>query len=178
MKANDKTSVGSGPGNWQTPRDLFARMNRRWAFDFDAFASHENALCRTYSTVDGTFRAIREYAPYPLEGSWMGRDQIDSLDGLRQDWDARRVFLNPPYSRGLIGAAVEKCAASRNDAYMISALIPDARDTSWWRSFVKPYAQDFPIGRVRFINPVTGEPGVSPPGGIVVVVWTPDWMDR
>ena len=178
MTANDKTGVGAGPGDWKTPRDLFARMNRRWAFDFDAFASHENALCRTYSTVDGTFREGCLYGTEHPDGICPGYTQIDSLDGLRQDWDARRVFLNPPYSRGLIGAAVEKCAASRNDAYMISALIPDARDTSWWRSFVKPYAQDFPIGRVRFINPVTGEPGASPPGGIAVVVWTPDWMDR
>ncbi len=29
---------------WATPPDLFARLNRWFRFDYDAFASHENAV--------------------------------------------------------------------------------------------------------------------------------------
>ncbi len=179
MTANDKTSAGSGRGDWQTPPDLFERLNRRYQFDYDAFASHENALCRTYSTVEGTFRS--NGAPCGCsEGIRCSRyriEQIDSLDGLRQDWSGRRVFMNPPYSAGLIGRCAEAAARWRNEARVIVAVLPDARDTRWWRSSVKPYAQDFPIGRIRFINPDTGLPGGSPPGGTAIVVWTPDWMN-
>lgn len=196
MTAHDKTGVGSGAGDWRTPPDLYAMLNRRFAFTYDAWASHENALCRTYSTVKGTFR---------IESASGDVDQVDALDGLSQDWRGRRTFGNPPYSdpehacldngrckkkrcvsRGYcidenvpgIPDFVAKHAAERNNADVDVALLPDARDTAWWRSFVKPHAQDFPIGRVRFINPATGEPGTSPPGGIAVVVWTPDWLDR
>jgi hypothetical protein len=53
--AQDKTGVGAGSMEWRTPPDLFEWLNRRFQFDYDAFASHENALCDEYSTIDGTY---------------------------------------------------------------------------------------------------------------------------
>lgn len=204
MSANDKTSVGVGRSDWQTPPDLFCRLNDIFRFDYDAWAGHENALCWTYSTAEGTFRRARYYDSSHAKAV-IGWEQIDSLDGLRQDWDRRRVFGNPPFSdpedackvdgrckkkrcvtRGYcidenvpgIPDFAEKHAKERNSAHVNVAILPDARDTTWWRAFVAPYAQDWPLGRVRFINPETGEPGGSPPGGVVAVVFIPDWLAR
>lgn len=166
MSANNHlTTVGTGRGDWQTPPDLWVRMNARWQFDYDAFASHENALCRHYSTPEGTFVKCDP-------------DIASSMDGLALPWMNRRVFLNPPYSRGFIGAAAEKSERERNSADIIVGLFPENRDTSWWRSFIKNKATVYSIGRVRYIDPATGEPGGSPPGGSAIVVWLPEWLDR
>jgi hypothetical protein len=167
------TAVGAGRGEWRTPLDVFDRLNRIWQFDYDAFASHENALCKTYSTIEGTFR--REGFNLP---SWTpGWDQIDSLDGLRQDWDRRRVYMNPPYGRGILEEAMRKAASEANNAAVIVALVPANTDTRWWHEYVKPYATTYLLrGRIKFIDPDTGEAGGSPPGGSAIVVYLPGWL--
>jgi hypothetical protein len=174
--ATHLTTVGAGTGEWRTPPDLFARLNERFQFTYDAFASHENALCDKYSTIAGTFRKYP--GAYAHErGTLAGVEEIDSLDGLHQDWDRRRVWMNPPYGRGILAQAMEKAAASRNSASIIVALIPANTDTGWWHEHVKPYATvHFLQKRVKFIDPVTGEPGGSPPGGSAIAVYYPDWL--
>ena len=173
--ANDRTGVGSGRGDWRTPPELFEQLDRVFRFDYDAFASPENALCDTYSTMGGSYYEGTEMRP---------------RDGLALRWTARRVFLNPPYSRGFLAGAVKKAASERNNAEIIVALLPDARDTGWWREWVRPYATDYPIGRVHFIHPdgpcgsakcssrhKFGEPCRDTPGGSVVAVYLPDWLN-
>lgn len=206
--ATHLTSVGSGPGNWRTPPDLHEKLNRVFQFDYDAFADHENALCKTYSTVDGTFRERRSEQPWPElvlspEPPRIWHEQIDSLDGLRQDWDRRRVWMNPPYNeeenpcnptnckkkrcerRGYcideyvpgLNDFMEKAASERDSATLIVALIPANTDTGWWHEYVKPYAQvHYLRGRVQFIDPETGNPGGSPPGGSAVAVYYPEFL--
>lgn len=185
MSAHDRTGVGSGSGEWCTPPDLFDRLNRTFQFDYDAFASHENALCKQYSTPDGT---------YDNRGNatWGGPpEQISLLDGLTfspGDGDPTRRFANPEYGRGFIGPAMEWLAESRGLFDITVALIPDSRDTSWWRSYVAPFAIDIPIGRVHFIHPAgdcgsrvcaerhkPGEPQRDTPGGSVLAIYFPDW---
>lgn len=102
----------SGDNEKRTPRALFDWANRRYRFTYDAMASHESALCATYSTPDGTFRST----------GW-GSEQIDALDGLRQEWFNRRVWTNPPYGRGVFKAAVEKMLAERDNAEIIVGLV-------------------------------------------------------
>lgn len=99
----------SGNDNITTPRGLFDWLNWRFRFDYDAFASAENALCPLYSTTDGTFHKT----------GWEG--DYDE-DGLRFPWANRRVFLNPPYSQPLMGQAIEKCIEERNNAQIIVGL--------------------------------------------------------
>lgn len=168
MTANHLTGVGSGKPDWQTPPSLFKALNRTFRFDYDAFASHENALCLTYSTEEGTYRK---------GGGVEMLTEIDSLDGLRQDWDSRRVFMNPPYRRGFLEQALMKAVVSQQDAALIAALIPASTDTTWWHRWVKPYAEvHFIPRRVRFIDPATGLPGQSPPGGSAIAIYYPEWM--
>ena len=167
MTANDRTGVGSGSGEWRTPPDLFARLNRRFQFDYDAFASHENALCGLYSTVRGTFTKLGdEPGLYPENG-----------DGLTFSWDTLRVFMNPPYTRGLIEQCVEKAFNERDNAAIIVALIPAATETRWFQRFILPHCHiDWLPKRVRFIDPVTLQVGGSPPSGMVIATFKTELM--
>lgn len=163
MTANDRTGVGAGSAEWRTPPDLFARLNRRFQFDYDAFASHENALCGCYSTTEGTW----------IDGA------DDARDGLTFPWEGRRVFMNPPYSRGLIEQCVEKAYSERDRAAIIVALIPAATETRWFQRYILPHCHiDWLSRRVRFIDPVTLQVGGSPPSGMVVATFKTDLMGR
>lgn len=164
MSANDRTGVGAGSAEWGTPPDLFARLHRRFKFDYDAFASHENALCSMYSTRDGTFGKLLHPPDEPA--------QISGLDGLTYDWSGLRVFMNPPYSRGLIEQCIEKAYEERERADIIVALIPASTETQWFQRFILPHCHiDWLAKRVRYIDPVTKQPGQSPPSGSVIAVF-------
>ncbi len=167
MAANDRTGVGAGSAEWQTPPELFERLHRRFKFDYDAFASHENALLPLYSTVKGTF-----YGPLAVPAL-----PFTDCHGLQLDWAGRRVFMNPPYSRGFIEQAVQKAAGERFTAEIIVALLPASTDTRWFQQYVLPFAHiDWLPKRVRFIDPETGEPGTSPPGGSIIATFKTDLM--
>ena len=170
MSAHDKTGVGHGSAEWRTPPELFARLNRRFLFDYDAFASHDNALCDLYSTVDGTFRKVGN-SPYQERLYTIA----DEGDGLTFNWQNLRVWLNPPYSRGLIDQCVEKAYEERNNAAIIVALLPAATETRWFQRWILPYCHvDWLPKRVRYIDPVTLKPGGSPPSGSVVATFKAD----
>ena len=154
-----------GSMEWRTPRLLFDWLNSRFGFEYDAFASHDNALCGIYSTIEGTYG---HSAGDPLA--------IDPRDGLDYPWSDWRVFLNPPYSRGLIEKCVRKAHDERNNASIIVALLPAATESKWFQRFIiepRHHIEWLPR-RVRFINPETGEPGNSPTTGHVVVIFRPD----
>jgi hypothetical protein len=174
VSANDRTGVGSGSGEWRTPPDLFARLNRRYAFDYDAFASHANRLAPHYSTAEGTFRLFDRNA-HPdndLDEGELRPHRVSLETGIEYDWTDRRVFMNPPYGREFIGKAIGKAMSERERAAIIVALLPASTDTLWFHQCIRPYAEiEFLRKRVRFIDPATGRPGGSPPSGSMIVVW-------
>ncbi len=142
--ATDSLTQGGGSAEWRTPIDLFHLIDRKYQLTYDAFASHVNTLCPTYSTIEGTFRKEPN----------TGHVQIDTLDGFDQEWYGRRVWMNPPYGRGLIARAMKKAAEERGNAELIVALIPVATGTAWWRKYVEPYADVYFVpGRVKFRKP-------------------------
>jgi len=148
MSANDRTGVGAGTAEWGTPPELFARLDRRFRFDYDPFASHENAKCERYSTVDGTFRS--------LEGSRLTdqkRVTEADEDGLVYDWSGLRVFCNPPYSRNLIELCIEKIIAERDRAEIIVVLVNAATETAWFRSLMDHSFIEWLPKRVQYIHP-------------------------
>lgn len=193
MPSNDRTGVGSGRSDYETPPELRRRLRDLFRPTYDPAASHKNTMALLYSTPDGTFR-LREYEQVR---------SVSDADGLAYPWAQERVVFNPPYAsdesacgvnctkkrceaRGWhaerpipgIQSFVRKAAEERNNADLIVGILPDARDTEWWRRWVAPCAIDFPIGRVAFINPETREPASAPPGGTCIVMWLPDWLNR
>jgi len=56
---------------WSTPREFFNKLNKEFRFNLDPCATKENATCKKYFTTEE--------------------------DGLKQNWDNKIVFMNPPY---------------------------------------------------------------------------------
>jgi len=128
----------------RTPRPLFEKYDSEYHFTLDAAASHENALCDQYCTVDGYFRS-GEQAIY--EGG---------LDGVSIARIWRRadgpVWCNPPYGTGLVEPFVREWAKAYLDRGVTSVfLIPARVEQPWFHDWVLPYARiDWLRGRVAF----------------------------
>ena len=108
----------SGDNEIGTPDDLFAWLMRRFRFDYDAFASHENALLPFYSTEDGTWQGHSRPTPGQLVA-----EQGYRQTGLTYPWSGRRVFWNPPYGRGIFRQAIDKAISERNSVSISVGLV-------------------------------------------------------
>lgn len=174
MSANDKTGVGAGNGEWQTPPEFYAWVRRRFATNFDLFASEANALEPFFATDHGVFR----------EG-----EQVAAVrTGLDCDVGGLRPFANPPYTNGFIAPAVDSMIARRHEADGIVALLPASTDTGWFKRLWAVSHIEFLDRRVRFIHPMQhcinrkgelcthefGKPGDSPPGGHLLAIFRQD----
>ena len=84
---------------WQTPQDLFERLDAKYHFDLDVCASELNARCdRFYTKAD---------------------------DGLAQPWNGR-CWCNPPYGRE-IAKWVKKAVESKTLVVMLLPARTDTR---------------------------------------------------
>lgn len=120
--------------DWETPDDLFFRVNSAMNFTLDAASSDKNAKCENHFTIED--------------------------DALTQEWRGV-VWLNPPYGRG-IGDWVRKAYEESQKGAIVVMLIPARTDTSWCHDYVSK-AQEvvFLRGRVKFC--VDREPQGSAP---------------
>lgn len=57
--------------DWETPQDLFNKLNEEFHFTIDVAANYKNTKCIRYYT--------------------------EAQNGLCQNWDNERVWCNPPY---------------------------------------------------------------------------------
>lgn len=129
----------SGRQDWQTPKELFAVLDREFAFTTDVAASEENALCPHFFTAE--------------------------TDGLRQDWQHLICYCNPPYNRA--AEFLQKAAEEHErGAATIVLLIPARTDTSyWWKYALRATEIRFLPGRLRF----GGAPNSAPfPSAVIV----------
>lgn len=109
---------------WETPQELFDRLDAQYHFDVDVCALPENAKCRRFYT--------------PAE------------DGLKQEWRGI-CWMNPPYGRE-IGKWVQKAYEStRANGATVVCLLPSRSDTAWFHDYVLPHARiEFLRGRLKF----------------------------
>ena len=94
------------------------------------------------------------------------------INGLLQDWRGR-VWLNPPYSRDLCGAFIDKLLQERRDLRVTDAclLTNNATDTQWWQAAARQAsAICFLYKRVKFYKP--GSASASPLQGQTVMFFT------
>jgi phage N-6-adenine-methyltransferase len=87
-------------------------------------------------------------------------------DGLAQEWHGR-VWLNPPYSKGLIGRFTDKLVSEYISGNVTEAilLVNDSTDTKWFHKAADGCAVVcFTKGRVSFLTP-SGEQVGSPAMG-------------
>lgn len=110
MKKHDaKVLFSSKSMEWATPREFFRKLDSQFNFTLDPCAKSHNALCSKYFTPDD--------------------------DGLIQDWSGNKVFVNPPYGRG-IGHWVKKSYEEGcKEGTTVVMLIPARTDTKYWHDY-------------------------------------------
>jgi phage N-6-adenine-methyltransferase len=108
---------------WTTPQAFFEVLDRQFHFTLDPCATSANAKCKRYFTK--------------------------AHDGLAQPWTGR-VFMNPPYGRG-IGKWVKKAyEESQHNAELVVCLLPARTDTRWWHDYCLKGEIRFVKGRLKF----------------------------
>jgi len=125
---NTKALFSSQSDEWETPQELFDRLNGVYWFTLDPCCQVYNAKCPKFYT------------------------QKD--DGLSKDWCGETVFVNPPYGRS-IGKWVKKCHDEAQLGCRIVMLIPARTDTTWFHNYLykKPNVKiEFIRGRLKFVN--------------------------
>ena len=126
MKKKLNKMMSSKSDEWETPKDLFNRLNDEFSFTLDPACREYNAMCENYFTVKD--------------------------DGLSKDWHGYIVFVNPPYGRS-IGKWVEKCYRESLKGVKVVMLIPARTDTKWFHNYILDKAEiRFIKGRLKFIN--------------------------
>ncbi len=113
---------------WETPQNLFDKLDSVYHFTLDPCATDYNHKCNKYYTLE--------------------------TNGLDKDWNGETVFVNPPYGKS-IGKWVEKCYQEHLKGTVIVMLIPSRTDTRWFHKYI--YKQpnvsiEFLKGRLKFVN--------------------------
>lgn len=120
---NTELMFSSKSDLWETPQDLFDKLNAEFRFTLDVCATADNAKC------------LRYYTP--------------EQDGLSQPWEGI-VWCNPPYGRG-VGAWVQKAARSALAGATVVMLLPARTDTRWFHRWIYRRAEiRFLPGRLKF----------------------------
>jgi phage N-6-adenine-methyltransferase len=140
----------SNSDEYETPPELFERLNKRFAFTLDPCATPATAKCPKFYTKED--------------------------DGLSKDWSGERVFCNPPYSE--VGKWVEKARNSHDGHTWIVLLIPARTDTRWFHDHL--YEMDtarhrvyieFLRGRLKFhVNGAPTKNSAPFPSMVVVMI--------
>lgn len=131
--------------DWATPPELFATLDAEFTFDLDAAADERNAKTARYYT------------------------QAD--DALTQPWSGR-VYVNPPYGRGM-GRWVEKAICSSREGATVVMLVPARTDSIWFQQLIA-HADEirFLAGRVVFEGATEPAPF---PNAVCVLRPDPRW---
>lgn len=120
---NTELMFSSKSDLWETPQDLFDKLNAEFRFTLDVCATADNAKC------------LRYYTP--------------EQDGLSQPWEGI-VRCNPPYGRG-VGAWVQRAALSALAGATVVMLLPARTDTRWFHRWIYRRAEiRFLPGRLKF----------------------------
>ena len=119
-------AFSAGRDDWETPMELFRRLDRFWHFDLDAAASDSNHLCADYYTKE--------------------------TDGLAHSWKGRRVWCNPPYGRQIADWCRKAYEDTRDGTTVVIMLIPARTDTGWYHDYIEGKAAEvkFLRGRLKF----------------------------
>ena len=111
---------------WETPQDLFDRLDAEFHFDLDVCALPTNAKCSRFFTPDD--------------------------DGLKQIWRGN-VWCNPPYGRDITKWLDKAEREIKTNANIIVLLVHARTDTKWFHRYLyqKPNVElRFVKGRLKF----------------------------
>lgn len=127
---NTDVMFSSKTDDWETPQDLFDKLDQEFEFNLDVCATRDNRKCRNF---------------YAKE-----------LDGLKQDWSGV-CWMNPPYGRE-IGKWVQKAYEESLKGSTVVCLLPSRTDTKWWHGYCMKGEVRFIKGRLKFGNSKNSAP--------------------
>ena len=118
----------SKTSEWETPQDLFAKLDEQYGFTLDVCATFLNTKCNKFYDKD--------------------------QDGLRQNWKENICWMNPPYGRE-IGKWIKKAYESahidwQHTGATVVCLLPARTDTAWWHDYCMKGEITFLRGRLKF----------------------------
>ena len=120
---NTELMFSSKTDLWETPKDLFDKLNNEFHFTLDVCATPENAKCDSFYTKE--------------------------QDGLSQPWEGV-VWCNPPYGRQ-IGEWVRRAFLASVSGNTVVMLLPARTDTRWFHEYIYGKAEiRFIRGRLKF----------------------------
>lgn len=147
---------GKATDEWETPRDIFDRLDAEFSFDADMAATACNRKCGFYFSDS-------------LTDGWLEWAECVGLV------DPPTVWLNPPYSR--CREFIAKAAQEASKGCTVVCLVPSRTDTRWWHEHVwdgekhqpRPGVEvRFIKGRLKFGNSQNSAPFPS-----VVIIFRP-----
>ena len=142
--------------DWVTPPKLWNKIDPIFNFVLDAAANERDTKCERY--IDEETNALT----------------VDWVVGEGEHW-----FLNPPWGKLYKKATgytmkdwMRHALEQYEKGYEGVALVSVRTDTKWWHKNVK-YAPwvCFPLGRVHYIDPFTGEPATQNTFPSVLVIY-------
>lgn len=139
----NKVHYSSKRKDWETPKDLFDKINMSYNFTLDVCASKQNSKCKRY---------------------------IDKkANGLLLPWQGEICWMNPPYGRE-IKQWIKKAYIECQKGATIVALLPARTDTSWFHDFIYNHnfiEIEFLRGRIKFVGAKYSAPFPS----MIVTFW-------
>ena len=126
----DKNRFNSGNQEWETPDDLFNRLNEEFKFTLDVCASEINKKHENYITK--------------------------KQDSLNTDWGNNICWMNPPFNE--LKKWVEKAYQESMKGSTVVCLIPSRTNTNWWHEYCMKGEIRYIKGRPKFKGCVHGFP--------------------
>lgn len=140
---NTEVMFSSRTDLWETPQDLFDRLNDEFHFEIDVCALPHNTKCERFFTPE--------------------------QDGLSQHWGGC-CWCNPPYGKQ-VSEWVRKAWESSAAGSTVVMLLPARTDTRWFHEYIyeNPRVEiRFVRGRLKFGGNKNGAPFPS-----MVVIFKP-----
>ena len=133
MKCNAENVIySSNSDEWETPYDVFERLNEEFHFTLDPCATVTNAKCEKFYSKQE--------------------------NGLEKNWGGEKVFCNPPYSE-VAKWAKKAYEESKKPETVVVLLVPSRTDTRWFHDYVYHHAEiRFVRGRLKFSNTKSNAP--------------------
>ena len=144
-----KPMVSSKSNEWETPQDLFDKLNNEFSFEIDVSANSLNAKCPKYFTI--------------------------KENGLLQNWAPHTCWMNPPYG-GQAGKWIEKAYLESLIGATMVCLIVVGTDRSYWHDYIFPHAKQirFLRGGLKFGK----AKGKAPFASAIVIFGTQEYDDK
>ncbi len=128
---------------WQTPKEIFNKLNNEFSFDCDVASSNENHFCDAWIT--------------------------EELNSFYNEWLSTN-WCNPPYSD--INPWVIKAIEQHDQGKTTVMLVPADTSVKWFKlAYESCNEVRFISGRISFINADTQKPVNGNNKGSVLFIW-------